>query len=114
MKLTIDMLNGGDIPRRGDLVQTNVGNKRERTCFVLRSRALKPINGVPRASLWVERWWELEPEFRMKLFRSAERRGGQKYIRYHGYRAKKKKQAFEAYMRGEIHGGSRIKFYESP
>ena len=35
MTIVIDMLDGEDIPRRGDL-RTNVGNKRERTCFVLR------------------------------------------------------------------------------
>ncbi len=97
--LVIDMLDGGDIPRRGDLVQTNVGNKRERTCFVLRSHRLKPIHGVPRAKLWAERWWQLEPEFRLALFRSAERRdGGQKYIRFNRYKAKKRAMSFHRYM----------------
>lgn len=58
-------------PKRGDLVQTNVGDKRERTCFILRaSRGRAPR----RFNVWAARWWELEPDFRMRLFRSAERR----------------------------------------
>ena len=39
-------------------------------------------------------------EFRMALFRSAERRpGGQRYIRFKRYKAKKRKPTFQEYMR---------------
>ena len=97
-QITIDMLDGSEIPKRGDLVQTNVGNRRERTWFVLSAHCLRPVKGVPRAKLWIERWWELEPEFRMRLYRSAERNGGQRVIRFKRYAAKKKRMSFETYM----------------
>ncbi len=94
--------SGEGTPKRGDLVHTFVGNKRERTWLVLRVERMrtKP-KGVPRFKLWIERWWELEPEFRMRLFRSAERSGGQGVIYTHRYPARKKK-TFEQHMRRAI------------
>src|SRR5712664_4548155 len=73
----------GEAPKRGDLLQTNCGGRRERTWFILSVRQVArrtdaPIGKVePRFEVWRARWWELEPEFRMRLYRSAERRGGQ-------------------------------------
>lgn len=98
--ITIDMLDGTTIPKRGDLVQTNVGDVRERTWFVLRTRRLVPRKkGVPRAKLWIERWWELEPAFRLRLYRSAIRNGGQRVIHFKRYPSKRKKRlSFEDYM----------------
>jgi hypothetical protein len=97
--LTVDMLDGAVTLKRGDLIQTNVGGARERTWIVLTSRALRTRNGVPRCKVWVERWWEMEPELRMSLYRSAERNGGQKVIQFKRYPAKKKARTFEEYMR---------------
>jgi hypothetical protein len=91
MQYTLDMTDGNPIPKRGDLVQTNVGNKRERTWFVIHSHPLKPTKGVPRCRLWLERWYEIEPDTRMKLFKSAERNGGQRYILTYRYPAPKHK-----------------------
>ena len=96
--LTIDMLDGSEPPKRGDLVQTNVGSNRERTWFVLKVRRLKDRIGVPRCKVWMERWWDVEPELRMRLYQSAERHGGQRVIHFKRYPAKKKARSFEQYM----------------
>ena len=96
-KVAIDMLDGEPLPKRGDLIQTNVGDRRERTWFVLRVKATKPTKGVPRGSMWIERWWSLEPELRMKLFLSAERHGGQRVVNFRRYPAKKPR-TFEQLM----------------
>ena len=97
MKFTIDMLDGSPIPKRGDLVCTNVGKKTERTWFVLRVKELKPTKGVPRAKCWLERWWEIEVPTRIRLWSSAERSGGQRYIPTVRY-PNKKKLTFEQHM----------------
>ena len=97
-RLTIDMLNGEPIPKRGDLLQSAVGTGRERTWFVIQAHTLKPTKGVPRAKLWVERWFQIEPELRMKLFLSAERNGGQRVIEFKRYPAKRKSMTFEQLM----------------
>lgn len=99
--ILIDIFDDGPAPKRGDLVQTNVGKPRERTWFVLhahrvnrivhihdRERALRDM--IPRFKLWTARWWELEPDMRMRLYRSAERNGGQNVHPFFRYPAKKK------------------------
>jgi hypothetical protein len=97
MQLTLDMLDGSPIPKRGDLIRTNIGNRRERTWFVLRVHALKPTKGVPRCRLWAERWYDVDVELRMRLYSSAERNGGQRCIDTKRYPTKKKK-SFENYL----------------
>jgi hypothetical protein len=101
----IDFQPGDPAPKRGDLVQSNVshrGNKRERTWFVLRVRRMKHKSGAgPRYDVFMVRWWELEPEMRMRLFWSAERAGGQRIITFHRYPAKRR-QTFEEYMAREL------------
>jgi hypothetical protein len=97
MKLTIDMLNGGPCPKRGDIVQTNIGSKRERTCLILAVYELRPLKGVPRCRVWAERWWHIEPILRARLHGSAERNGGQRVICFKRYPAKKRK-TFEQLM----------------
>lgn len=97
-KLTIDMYHQTQLPKRGDLLQSNAGDRRSRTWFVLAVHSLKPIRGVPRARVWVERWWEIEPELRSRLYQSAERNGGQCVIYFERYKAKKK-PTFEQIMR---------------
>ena len=93
MTITIDLPDG--TPKRGDLIQTNVGNRRERTCFIVKVHIVRSeryrVNAV--------RWWEIEPEFRNLLFRSAERHGGQRVIMFKRYTVRKKKVTFEQYMR---------------
>jgi hypothetical protein len=91
-KLFIDSLDSAMRPlKRGDLVQSNVGQPRERTWMILRA---KPTKGKPRRfQVWMARWWELEPEMRMRLYESATRNGGQQVIFFRRYPAKKKKRA---------------------
>lgn len=52
-RFTLDMLDGARVPRRGDLIQTAVGDRRERTWFVLHSHPLRPVKGVPRCRLTI-------------------------------------------------------------
>jgi hypothetical protein len=89
-------------PKRGDLVQTNVGDRRERTWFVIKARHLnRSQSPFPRYELWTVRWWEIDPETRQALFRSAERHGGQQVLQYRNEPLKqkaKKKYSFEEYM----------------
>jgi hypothetical protein len=65
----------GKAPKRGDLLQSNYGDRRERTWMILSSTRVK--NHATRFNVWRARWWELEPDFRIRLYRSAERNGGQ-------------------------------------
>jgi len=99
--MMIDILDGGPAPKRGDIVQTNVGDKRERTWMILRVRKIArrdsttPLGKLPpRFDVWMARWWELEPDFRMRLYHSAERAGGQLSMQVHRYPAKKKRRPF--------------------
>lgn len=75
-------------PKRGDILQTNVGDRRERTFLILRSRRMRTEKH--RFQLWAERWWQIEPDTRMRLYESAERNGGQTAHPFHRYPAKKK------------------------
>lgn len=84
-------------PKRGDLLQTNVGDARERTCFIL---CIKTIPDrwckqmgieAKRTKLWAARWWEIESNLRLSLFRSAQRRGGQKTHYFYRFATKSKR-----------------------
>ncbi len=95
----------GDIrPKRGDLLQSNVGDRRERTFLVmgvhvLPTRWCKEMGiTAQRTRLWAERWWEIEPAMRLALYRSAERAGGQQVHSFRRFPAKRK-PSFEGYMR---------------
>jgi hypothetical protein len=91
MKTTIDMWNYLEQrPKRGDLLHTNVGDRRERTFMILSVHKVKPLYDAPRYKIWAERWWQLEVDMRLKLFRSAERNGGQGLIHFERYRPKKR------------------------
>lgn len=85
--------------KRGDILQTNIGDRRERTCLILTARALRDRYcenmqmQVQRTQLWVARWWELEPEARMLLYRSAERAGGQMLIQFQRFQSKRPAKA---------------------
>ena len=65
-------------PKRGDLIYSAVGTRKERTWIILRSLR-RPKYGFDKRRFTIlrARWWELEPEMRMRLYRSAERNGGQ-------------------------------------
>ena len=105
----IDILNGpslldimdGKVPpciKRGDIIQSNVGNRRERTWMVISARLTNCVMSEerikkPRYKVWMARWWDLEPDFRMRLYRSAERAGGQRVIFFQRYKMKKKRAA---------------------
>jgi hypothetical protein len=99
MRITIDI---DDVLKRGDILQTNVGNRRERTCLIVKVHTLKPRVSAFRYRLDAVRWWEIEPEFRRLLFRHAERNGGQRVVLFRRYPARKKKVAFEDYMRRRV------------
>lgn len=74
---------GLDRPKRGDILQTNIGTRRERTFLILSARNLptrwcKEMGiKAQRTKVWAERWWDLEPGTRLMLHRSSERNGGQ-------------------------------------
>lgn len=89
MKIFIDVSPGDPPPKRGDLLHTNIGKSRERTLLVIRSRRAKLR--LHRWNVWAERWWDLEPDLRMRLFRSAERAGGQEIMYLVRYPAKKRR-----------------------
>ena len=103
----MDLSKGDPDPKRGDLIHTNVNKRRERTWFVLHARLMhRPYREGRRFELLIVRWWELDPEMRMRLFRSAERNGGQSLFRTFRYPPKKKRKrrnmSFEAYMQAGI------------
>lgn len=99
----MDILDGGPGPKRGDLIYTALKDRRGmRMRIVLRSRLMKRRDSSkpPRYQLWMERWWEIEPEVRMRLWRSACRRpGGQRVFFLDWYPRKKKAKNFESMMR---------------
>jgi len=82
-------------PKRGDTMQSNIGDKRERTWLILRARRMRTTRR--RFKIWLERWWEIEPELRQRLAASAERNGGQHHFPLHRWPAKKKR-SFEQLM----------------
>jgi hypothetical protein len=95
-------------PKRGDLIHTNVGNRRERTFIILGVRRLPEricpqMGGIlaKRFKVWAERWWELEPETRVRLYESAMRAGGQHVYQFFRFPAKKKGRTFEQLMAGK-------------
>ncbi len=91
MTLIVDFDEDSASPKRGDLIHTNVGDRRERTCMVIAARRLRSPISPRRFLLWAERWWQLNAYFRVRLFRSAERAGGQNVISFRRYPAKKKR-----------------------
>lgn len=91
----MDILDNRPPPKRGDIVHTNVGDRRERTCLTLRVR--KSRLSPRRWNVWCERWWEIEPVLRMRLYRSAERAGGQNVMYFRRYPAKPKKRPVDLF-----------------
>ena len=87
----------GSRPKRGDLLQTNVGSRRERTWLILHVRKVESATHPQRYRVFAARWWELEPETRQRLYRSAVRAGGQQEICYKPYPAKRRLR-FEDFM----------------
>lgn len=92
-------------PKRGDLLFSNLRSKNQRTWLVVGVRALKigPCKewggaAARRYKIWAERWWELEPETRVALFRSAERAGGQTAHEFFRFPQKRKAINFERYL----------------
>jgi len=89
---------GESRPRRGDLLQSNPGDRRERTWMILGTHTLPnrfcpELGGIgaQRTRIWAARWWELEPEMRMSLWGSAERRlGGQQVYTFVRFPPKRK------------------------
>lgn len=89
------------VPKRGDLMQTAIGKPKERTWFILRAVPMRTIK--LRYRIWRARYWELEPEFRMRLYRSSERNGGQTTWYAHPLKPKpKRKKTFEEHMKRAI------------
>lgn len=67
----------GSRPKRGDLMQTAIGTRRERTWFIWFVRSYRRGENPRRFKVLRVRWWEIEPETRIALWRSAELAGGQ-------------------------------------
>lgn len=90
-------------PRRGDLIESNIGDRRERTWLVLGTHTLPTTwceqMGIiaQRTRVWAARWWQLEPEMRVALWQSAERAGGQRSYLFERFKAKRKR-TFEDYI----------------
>lgn len=95
--IRMDVSGGWPDPKRGDLIQTNLGDRRERTWFVLYARHMRSRDHPRRFAITMVRWWDIEPDMRQALWRSAERRGGQTVFRFRPY-AKRKKMTFEELM----------------
>lgn len=97
----MDLLDEGPAPKRGDLMQTNVGDRRERTWIILRARHMARARHPRRYEIFAARWWEIEPDIRVRLFKSAERNGGQRVICFKRY-APKKRRTFEDYIARDV------------
>lgn len=100
--LFIDINDGGEGPRRGDVLATT----RSRY-WVLHSRRVKRHDAAakPRYQMRVIRSEDITDELRAKLFRSAMRRaGGTMIFTFGWYKREKKKRTFEQHMRRGIHG----------
>jgi hypothetical protein len=93
MRVYIDCPSGL-APKRGDIMQTNVGNRRERTCLILGVRCMRRSSrhSLQRYNVWAERWWQMEPILRWRLYLSAERNGGQQIIHFQRYSVKPTKK----------------------
>ncbi len=96
--IRMDVLDESSDPKRGDLVYTNLGDRRERTWIVIQAHRVASRAHPRRFMLHAERWWKIEPEIRIALWRSAERRGGQQVFHFKRYPAKRK-MTFEDLMR---------------
>jgi hypothetical protein len=101
----IPSLDDHPAPKRGDLLQSNVGDKRERTWIILAVKERYPrrcpqMGGIVTCpfKIWAERWFDLEPETRVRLWKSAERAGGQNVHEFKRFPAKKRKMSLEQYM----------------
>ena len=99
-RFTLDCFTDG-VPKRGDLMVSMVRQRWHRMWIILAVRQVKPQKDVPRFKIWMERWWQLEPDLRIRLWNSAERNGGQQVIQFTRYPAKKK-STFEQYMKRNI------------
>lgn len=88
----VDFDTGCRPPKRGDLVYSNIGNRRMRTWIILRSRLMRRAKHPYRFRVWMARWWEIEVDMRMKLYQSAERNGGQNVLYFRRYPAKKRRR----------------------
>lgn len=91
----MDIANYDPTPKRGDLLQSNLGTRRERTWLILKATRRR----CKRRSynVFAARWWELDPELRIRLYQSALRNGGQHSWFLKRYPAKKK-HTFEDYI----------------
>lgn len=96
----MEVTDGGPHPKRGDIIETNIGGKRERTWLVLRATRMRDMKGggFPRFKLFMARWWELEADMRMRLWRSATRNGGQSVFHFKRYSPRRTRRTFEQYM----------------
>jgi len=75
MKFWMEITLDSPRPKRGDILYSNSGSKRARTWIILRANPMR--SKTRRYMLFRARWWELEPDMRMRLYRSAQRNGGQ-------------------------------------
>lgn len=100
----MEIEDGSTWPKRGDLMQTAIGTRKQRTWFILRAVPMRTEK--LRYRIWRARWWEIDPDLRMRLYRSAERNRGQTTWYAHPQkrnpRPRKKRMDFEDFMKRKV------------
>lgn len=102
MKITMDMLEGEAVPKRGDRLSSP-----KSLYYVLSARLVQRRDPLapPRYKLWVVKADELEQAMRFRLMWSAIRAdGSSKLFEFTWYPRKKKRVTFEQLMRTGTHG----------
>ena len=87
-------------PKRGDLMQSNIGDRRERTWIIARVRRIKrkDSNACRRFEITLYRWWTLSVKARQKLCSAQMRSLFNVQSVFELYRTKRERQTFENYM----------------
>lgn len=102
MKITMDILHGDSIPKRGDRLSSP-----KSLYYILSARIVqrRDSSAAPRYKLWVVRADDLKQETRFRLMWSAIRANGASTLfEFTWYPRKKKRMTFEDLMRAGTHG----------
>lgn len=97
MKITMDMLAGEAVPKRGDRLSSP-----KSLYYVLSARLIqrRDLQAPPRYKLWVAKADDLEQPTRFRLMWSAIRAdGSSKLFEFTWYPRKKKRMTFEQLMK---------------
>lgn len=96
MNITMDILDGDQIPKRGDRLKSP-----KSLYYVIHARKVqrRDLAAPPRYKLWVVNAEELKQPTRLMLLRSAMRRDMSTLFHFTWYPRKKKRRSFEDLMR---------------